>query len=609
MPRISDSQLKDAIAATSTPNGSQRVKSAPASSKRPPVSRVFPATPMSRSPSNSSSKARSQSPAPRVHVTAATAAVAAGAPRNARRENEWAKQNLDHPAPIPIPFIRKARSVDHSVQYAPSEPSEVGSVGSLESIEVSHATVMPSSVKSSDTSSYKVRRSGSVVSTASSVKSGGSSKPKPPTPKSSAPRVSPSEITVSVCPSCLEAAKNNDPIAIELQANDRALRKIMDLEISNTSLLAVNTSLETTIRKQSQLIEQMRHEIAKLKGLEIDEDDSVLSEFIDPVLLEEKAVTVAAPDAEDQTELSQSIDPETETGDATPKLTSTEDEQAQKEAQIVYARVCAVIEQLTADGRKAVEYRAPMHEVDIAVVSDDQFNKVEVPVPTVPTSRAFATLGRSAGVLRRNSSFPAPTPPAKVDKLKRRSAGYVPSDSHHNPPHATRRHSSTSANSSSSASSPPQSPVPPHSPRATPSPTTATAPSSSATTTNNPSRPSRFTTPPYAATRANSYPTNTSPHPHGAHGTHYPTPSTILFSGGCGGAGDDIDASLDVLRREMEMDDGSGASAIIRYAASSRGCGRVTGAGGGGGKGEKTGGGGGGGGGGVGVGLGGGRAG
>ena len=89
---------------------------------------------------------------------------------------------------------------------------------------------------------------------------------------------------MEMCRTCMDAAKSNDPIAIELQANDRALRKvnfglsmklagvrqahksggqIMDLEISNTSLLAVNTSLETTIRKQSQLIEQMRHEIAR----------------------------------------------------------------------------------------------------------------------------------------------------------------------------------------------------------------------------------------------------------------------------------------------------------------------------------------------------------
>ncbi|KAJ3048656.1 hypothetical protein HK097_010333, partial [Rhizophlyctis rosea] len=442
MPRISDSQLKEAVYMSTNPTASVRVKSA--NTKRPPVSRVFTNNgttnpPVSRSPSTTSSTVRStskvrstssvrspstvrspsvtrsESPAPRVHVTPATAAAAAGGPRNARRENEWARQNLDQPAPIPIPYIRKARSIG---DYAPSEISDNASVGSLESIEVSHASVMPSSLKSNETASQKARRSGSVVSAGSSV--GSSVKPKT-TPKI---RATPTEITtVEMCRSCLEA-RSNDPIAIELQANDRALRKIMDLEISNTSLLAVNTSLETTIRKQSQLIEQMRHEIAKFKGLEIDENDTVLSEFVDPVLLEEKPASAPTVDVDGESRLSDLSDPETEATDSTRIIISPEDEQAQKEAQLLYARVCAVIEQLTVDGRKAVQYRAPKQEVDSAYVDD--FKKIEVSSATLPATRAFATLGRSAGVLRRNSSFPAPNPPAKADKIKRRSAGAVP---------------------------------------------------------------------------------------------------------------------------------------------------------------------------------------
>ncbi|KAJ1551647.1 hypothetical protein HK096_005920, partial [Nowakowskiella sp. JEL0078] len=64
-----------------------------------------------------------------------------------------------------------------------------------------------------------------------------------------------------VCKICLNTLQPNETISIEAQANDRALRKIMDLEISNTSLLAVNNSLEATIRKQAQTIERLKSQI------------------------------------------------------------------------------------------------------------------------------------------------------------------------------------------------------------------------------------------------------------------------------------------------------------------------------------------------------------
>ncbi|KAJ3413751.1 hypothetical protein HDV05_007654, partial [Chytridiales sp. JEL 0842] len=49
---------------------------------------------------------------------------------------------------------------------------------------------------------------------------------------------------------------------MEAQANQRALRKIMDLEIANESLLAVNMTLETTIREQALSMEQLKRQLA-----------------------------------------------------------------------------------------------------------------------------------------------------------------------------------------------------------------------------------------------------------------------------------------------------------------------------------------------------------
>ncbi|KAJ3330716.1 hypothetical protein HDU76_005027 [Blyttiomyces sp. JEL0837] len=52
---------------------------------------------------------------------------------------------------------------------------------------------------------------------------------------------------------------------LEIQANDRALRKIMDLEIANESLLAVNTTLENTIREQAFTMEQLRRQLRMIQ--------------------------------------------------------------------------------------------------------------------------------------------------------------------------------------------------------------------------------------------------------------------------------------------------------------------------------------------------------
>ncbi|KAJ3126077.1 hypothetical protein HK098_007875 [Nowakowskiella sp. JEL0407] len=97
-----------------------------------------------------------------------------------------------------------------------------------------------------------------------------------------------SQITASlteidhICSLCL-GALNQDENPMEIQANDRALRKIMDLEISNTSLLAVNNSLESTIRKQAQTIERLKSQVIHLSGGSLSKDDDFPDEQFEDV--------------------------------------------------------------------------------------------------------------------------------------------------------------------------------------------------------------------------------------------------------------------------------------------------------------------------------------
>ncbi|KAJ3124162.1 hypothetical protein HK098_001336 [Nowakowskiella sp. JEL0407] len=86
----------------------------------------------------------------------------------------------------------------------------------------------------------------------------------------------------NICSLCLGALKQ-DENPVETQANDRALRKIMDLEISNTSLLAVNNSLESTIRKQAQTIERLKSQVIHLSGGSISKDDEFPDEQFEDV--------------------------------------------------------------------------------------------------------------------------------------------------------------------------------------------------------------------------------------------------------------------------------------------------------------------------------------
>ncbi|KAJ3256013.1 hypothetical protein HK103_005820 [Boothiomyces macroporosus] len=56
-------------------------------------------------------------------------------------------------------------------------------------------------------------------------------------------------------------------------SHERALRRVQDLEIANTSLLNVNTNLEATVRHQAQIIEKLQKKLAKYEnGKESDSD-------------------------------------------------------------------------------------------------------------------------------------------------------------------------------------------------------------------------------------------------------------------------------------------------------------------------------------------------
>ncbi|KAJ3282107.1 hypothetical protein HK104_011099 [Borealophlyctis nickersoniae] len=361
------------------------------------------------SPAPSSFPARNASPAPTSSYPMRTASPAPGglrapsaAARNRRSEppptsaNGGSSSSGGGAAPIPIPYLRKTRSIGEGCFVSgptTSDPSEGGSVSSESSESTNQLGEMANSVKSSlstgQRGNVRAKRSPSVVSLASSVKSNGAAKNKPTVINTSTastsfkPRVSPADtqILVETCRNCMNAAKASDPIDIELQANDRALRKIMDLEISNTSLLAVNTSLENTIRQQSLAINQMQQEIARLKGEVIDEDEEGSSDYqasvpSDTTQLQVPSKPEVPPSDPSQGAVTEAckpsaVHPESRNRTLAQTAALAAEEEGHKDAQVVYGRICAIIQRLVEDGAKAVEYRA-----DLALLSPTKEEKL-----------------------------------------------------------------------------------------------------------------------------------------------------------------------------------------------------------------------------------------
>ncbi|KNC99890.1 uncharacterized protein SPPG_05263 [Spizellomyces punctatus DAOM BR117] len=158
------------------------------------------------------------------------------------------------------------------------------------------------------------------------------------------------EGTLEKCKSCQLRSPILDPVAMEIQANDKALRKIMDLEISNTSLLAVNSSLENTIRQQAQELDELRQEIERLKGL-----SSVNAETV--AILANGSTTKSPAPVEDSRSEPAVVDIDS---------LIKEDEHVE----IAFARICATIQQMVGDGKKAAEYETPAHIIDEAQARD-----------------------------------------------------------------------------------------------------------------------------------------------------------------------------------------------------------------------------------------------
>ncbi|TPX67979.1 hypothetical protein CcCBS67573_g07343 [Chytriomyces confervae] len=115
-----------------------------------------------------------------------------------------------------------------------------------------------------------------------------------------------------------------DPQTMKAQVNDRAVRKIMDLEIANESLLAVNTTLENTIREQALNLEQMRRLVGMLKRKYGADLQPAQQPFTNSIV----------------DDLSQSpVD--------------------EKEIELQFNRVCGTISQLIQDGTRALNIRGP----------------------------------------------------------------------------------------------------------------------------------------------------------------------------------------------------------------------------------------------------------
>ncbi|KAJ3105575.1 hypothetical protein HDU97_007917 [Phlyctochytrium planicorne] len=136
----------------------------------------------------------------------------------------------------------------------------------------------------------------------------------------------------------------------EAMVNEKAMRRVLDLEILNDSLLAVNSSLEDTIRDQSRKMEQMSKRIAYLTrrvgGFDdfgYDDDDVVDSG------LERWGRRVA--DGGDKLQMVEGLsqiskDPIRESQELAGESSDVEKS---------YKRVCAVLNQLIDDGKKAIE--------------------------------------------------------------------------------------------------------------------------------------------------------------------------------------------------------------------------------------------------------------
>ncbi|KAJ3382001.1 hypothetical protein HDU92_005003 [Lobulomyces angularis] len=136
----------------------------------------------------------------------------------------------------------------------------------------------------------------------------------------------------------------------ETNANERVGRKILDLEISNASLNAVNISLENTIRQQAQKIEQMRKDLSEAK-----ESNSTSAGTIDDSI---KILKI-------QNEVLLGSD-----NHSTKNIIESELDEDK-----TFSRICLKVQNLIEESKRAIEAEVSKKEVDAEVLKSRLLDK------------------------------------------------------------------------------------------------------------------------------------------------------------------------------------------------------------------------------------------
>ncbi|KAJ3344381.1 hypothetical protein HDU83_005283 [Entophlyctis luteolus] len=259
-------------------------------------------------------------------------------------------------APIPIPALAPDFNVPPPVPALPSTPPRPRSP-MLFSTSVPSVPLLPSTSSSSPSSPLRPRRSlpPGTLKSALSATIASSAPIKPATP---------------VLAFDADTAKSH--------VNERAARKIMDLEIANESLLAVNTTLENTIREQALNLEQMRRIMGVLKrkygeaSLSVDYSDDSASNsetFVESVSLSSSKSGLF---------VRQKFDPF-----ANAVIEEIDNSlELQKEVEQQFDRVCDTISQLIEAGEKALKttFKAKPPVPDVNTMPAPASNTLSAPL-------------------------------------------------------------------------------------------------------------------------------------------------------------------------------------------------------------------------------------
>ncbi|OUM64240.1 hypothetical protein PIROE2DRAFT_60764 [Piromyces sp. E2] len=147
-------------------------------------------------------------------------------------------------------------------------------------------------------------------------------------------------------------------ISINDQANDRALRKIMDLEILNESLRSINESLECTIKEQSLKMEQLQLQIDHLKSASTlnstNDDDLLFDLLLNKDDSSEIKIIPRHPqhaNKDNSSVISSSIPQQKEVESLKSALENSE---LNEDTDVQFKRICAKLEFLINDATKAI---------------------------------------------------------------------------------------------------------------------------------------------------------------------------------------------------------------------------------------------------------------